>query len=118
MGAEKKLEGIIDSYFETGCEGLEWMFFEDGKVGWDAFKMLEEGDKLTITGGDGAVLFDGLIDPDWEVGYKEYPLNPGAGQPCALGYWIHWTQRGWEPDAWAGLFIGREPKLRATLIKK
>ncbi len=112
-------KGVLDPYFETGTEGIVWSLCEDGKEGYDGLNILEKGDQLKVYGEKGNILFDGVIDPDWKAGWKEYPKNPGHGQPCALGYWIHWTQRGWEPDLWARLFIRRkdEKPLRAELTK-
>lgn len=88
--------------------------------------LIEEGDRLMVYDADGEEIFSGLIDPDEEAGWHEYPLNPGYGQPSALGFWIHWTQRGWEPDAWARLFLreilppeeGGGPPYRAELWKR
>jgi hypothetical protein len=71
-----------------------------------------EGDHLTVYHDNGTVAFQGEIETDRQVGWREYPKNPGRGQPCALGFWVHWTQRGWQPDDWAELFM-REPSLRA-----
>lgn len=111
--------GILDEFFETGCEGLMWVLKKDGEKGYEALEFLEAGDHLTIYNEDGSVLFEGKIVPDYEAGWQEYPLNPGQGQPCALGFWIHWTQKGWKPDDWATLFIrGDKPSLRAKLIRK
>ena len=108
--------GRVFGYFETGSEGMEWILGEDGKNGYAAFVLIEKGDHLTIWNEDGTVAFAGEIIPDWKIGWAEYPYNPGRGQPCALGCWIHWTQDGWQPDDWARLFI-RGDLLKAEITK-
>ena len=116
-----KKTGVISDFFETGCEGVVWVFYEDEKKNmWDAFNSLEKGDWLKIYNEDGSLAFEGKINPDHKIGWKEYPLNPGHGQPSALDYWIHWTQKNWKPDDWARLFIRNEGEnlLRAEYIKK
>lgn len=120
-----KIRGVLEPFFETGCEGIIWSVVEDGKEGFAGLNIIEEGDRLKIYGENGEVIFDGIIECDRLSGWTEYPLNPGHGQPSALGYWIHWTQRGWRPDDWAKLFFyqylpGNENKipLRAELKKK
>ena len=109
-------KGILIDFFETGCEGLMWTLIQDNMKGWEAMLDLKEGDHLKVFDAAGSVLFDDVIKPDWKIGWKEYPLNPGHGQPCAQGYWIHWTQSGWQPDAWATLFL-HNPPLRAELSR-
>lgn len=115
----KKLKGVVDYFFETGSEGVRWIFCDDGKIDWDSIKFIHEGDWLKIYGKGGEVLFVGKIKEDRRAGWKPYPRNPNFGQPAALGYWIHWTQKGWKPDDWARLFIRDEGQLplRAELIK-
>jgi hypothetical protein len=107
---EVVVRGILEDFFETGTEGVMWAVYEDGKTGYDGLHRLEAGDHLLITDEAGAARFEGFIEPDFEKGWTEYPMNPGHGQPCALGMWIHWTQSGWEPDDWAALFV--RPRLR------
>lgn len=119
---EVAIRGTLEDFFETGCEGVMWAVYEDGKSGYDALNILEQDDWLRITDEHGKVLFEGFIDCDRKKGWHEYPMNPGHGQPCALGMWIHWTQKGWEPDDWARLFFRRHlidnpgPALRAELV--
>jgi len=114
------LKGVIDWWFETGQEGVCWVFYEDGKTGWDAFKMVEKGDRLKVCDENGKVVFDGEIIPDYKKGWKRHYRNAKHGQPTALGFWIHWTQKGWKPDDWARLFLREledEKPLRAELTK-
>ena len=139
----KKYEGVLHAWFETGLEGLVWALIEDGKEGYDALKVIENGDHLTVYSGDGrgclgfkdvgdrileyredGLVFDGVIDEDHEAGMTMSSFNQEHRQPSALGFWIHWAQRGWNPDDWARLFVrgpdwGDEcPSFRATLTKK
>lgn len=113
----KTYKGYITNFFETGCEGMIWVLIQDDMKGYEALLDLQEGDQLKVFNPDGSTVFDGVIREDHESGYMEYPLNPGDGQPAALGYWIHWTQSGWKPDDWAELFF-RSPSLRAQLTRK
>jgi hypothetical protein len=109
--------GRLEAYAETGTEGFVWAVSEDGKKGYYALNCLVPGDVLMIFAHDGKILFNDIIEPDTEAGYRPYPLNPEFGQPSAFGCWIHWTQRGWKPDDWAALFFERF-SYRAILVKK
>lgn len=118
----EKVTGALDIYFETGSEGVFWVIYDENQKDFYGLTLVEQGDYLKVFDEDDTVLFDGEIVPDYETGWMEYPLNPGSGlgQQCALGWWVHWIQKGWQPDDWASLFIrGKdEPKLRAELVKK
>lgn len=106
--------GTLEGFFETGCEGMMWTLIQDNMKGYEAILFLKEGDHLVVFGDNEIILFDGKIKTNREIGWAEYPLNPGHGQPTALGYWIHWTQEGWQPDDWARLFF-HNPALKAEL---
>lgn len=105
-------EGQAISWFETGMEGVRWAIQLDGVDGYSGLVLLEAGDKLTVTNPNGDILFDGIIDPNCEIGRR--PRAPGSSfqQPAALGLWIHWTQEGFSPDSWARLFVRCDNRCR------
>jgi len=116
----KMIKGALYPFWESGTEGILW-FIDSGKDkrGYEGLYCIHTGDYLTIYGEKGEIIFKGKICQDTVAGWTEYPLNPGYGQPMAFGRWIHWTQIGWKPDDWAGLFLrGKKPALRAELIQK
>jgi len=111
---EKVYLGILEDYFETGTEGTLWTLTRDLEPGevdapYARLIMLHKGDEFTVFNSDGTERFTCVIEPDYQTGYEPYPRNPSLGQPCALGRWIHWTQKGWQPDDWARLFIPEVP---------
>ncbi|MBU6415107.1 hypothetical protein KGQ34_02610 [Patescibacteria group bacterium] len=106
MKEKIKVSGVLCPYFETGCEGIVWSVIKDGKESYDNLYTIRQGDLFTVYGENDEILFDGEIICDFQAGWTAYPNDPfGHGQPSALGYWIHWTQHGWQPDDWAKLFF-------------
>jgi hypothetical protein len=114
----KKIEGTLEDFSETGTEGVWWALVDDENSGYDNLHIIEPGDHLTILDQLGRKLWSGVIRYDRKAGWHRYPLNPKYGQPCALGYWIHWTQKGFKPDDWARFFVRPEyDRLRGVLKK-
>lgn len=109
-------KGTLYGFFETGTEGTVWVLIKDDMKGYEALEDIRDGDRLKVYDSNNEVVFDDVIKQDDKAGWMEYPLNPGYGQPVALGYWIHWTQAGWKPDDWARLFLA-QPSLRAELTR-
>ena len=98
----KKFTGLLDGFFETGSEGTHWVL----DIGKKDPIFIKPGDHLKVFNEDGSVAFEGKIIPDYKTGYMKYPRNPKYGQQAVLGgWWVHWIQKGWQPDDWAKLFI-------------
>lgn len=113
------IDGELDEYSATGTEGLHWVIEDFDGLGLEKLHWIKAGDHLTVQDRLGRKLWSGVINCDRKAGWKRYPRNPQYGQPCALGYWIHWTQKGFSPDAWARLFVRPEhDKLRGILVRK
>lgn len=104
----RKIIGTPYAYAETGTEGFYWSVTEDGieemKSPYDGLHLLEEDDHLMITNKEGQVLFEGVIKKDTETGKIPRPFNPSYLQQVAGGVWVHWIQKGFDPDIWADLF--------------
>lgn len=114
----RKIEGTLFDYFETGTEGVLWAIADDENIDRDNLHFVEAGDHLTILDQLGHKIWAGVISCDRKSGWRRYPLNPKYGQPLALGHWVHWTQKGFKPDEWAGYFIrSGYDRLRGILKK-
>lgn len=100
------IKGKLDAFWETGTEGVIWSVYEDGKEGYDGLHPIRQGDRLRILEGD-EVLWEGEVDQDKETNWTafENPLVEGDGQQCVLNHWVHWLQRGVDPEVWAGWFF-------------
>ena len=109
------VKGTLTEHFETGTEGLMWALQEDNNEGYPGLFIIEDGDELTIYSETNEILFKGVITPDYDAGKSKRP-NTSVEQPRALGYWIHWTQKGFTPDTWAAFFV--ETKNAAVLARK
>ena len=106
-------------WFETGMEGTAWRIIDDLHEGYDSMHTIEEGDELTICDKAGQVLWNGTIQCDYTTGAIPRATNPEFVQPHALGLWIHWIQKGFQPDRWAEFFVrSDDDRLRGVLIKK
>jgi hypothetical protein len=110
------IKGKCDPFFETGTEGVIWSLYEDGKEGYDALQVIDQGDYLTIFDPENPtkVVWEGNIDLEWERNYHPYPMNPQYGQQAIMGMWVHGIQRNVEPDDWGTWFFKAYP---AELIK-
>jgi hypothetical protein len=114
----RKIEGSLFDFFETGTEGVLWAVADDESFGHDNLHFIEAGDHLSILDQLGYKLWSGVISCDRKAGWCRYPLNPKYGQPLALGHWVHWTQKGFEPDEWARYFIRPEYDRLRGILKK
>jgi hypothetical protein len=110
-----QVEGTLFGWFETGLEGMVWALQLDNDPSYDGLFVIDDGDHLIIYSPSEEVLFNGYIVQDTEIGKTQRPFSR-IMQPQAKGLWIHWTQKGYTPDDWAGLFLSE--KYRAVLTKK
>jgi hypothetical protein len=113
----KTIRGLLYDHAETGTEGVMWAVIDDS-TGYDGLHIVKPGDHLTVLDQVGRRLWSGVIRPDRKAGWRRYPLNPKYGQPLALGHWVHWTQKGFKPDDWAGYFIRPKYDRLHGILKK
>lgn len=98
--------GVLDAFFETGTEGVLWSVLEVPSKGYESLHVLQDGDELTVYRSDGSIRWSGIVELEYETGYRSYPKNPEHGQQCVFGYWVHGNQRGMDLKVWAAMFFG------------
>lgn len=105
------IKGKLDPFFETGTEGIIWSVYEDGKTGYDGLNCLKDGDFLRIFDIDNPskVIWEGIIDLEWERNYRNYPRNPEYGQQEIGGFWVRGIQSTVTPEQWAQWFFKEYP---------
>ncbi|CAN5305281.1 hypothetical protein BH10CYA1_BH10CYA1_53710 [soil metagenome] len=109
--------GELDCYYETGTEGIYWSLEEPLK-GYEGLHILENGDELTVFDSDYSTLWQGVVDLEYSTG-EAYPENPEYGKRVIFGYWVHGTQRGMDPEKWAGMFFPQdESKLLQANLRR
>lgn len=118
----KEMKGVCFLFSETGTEGGWWAMQEDGFANddgswsYEGLRDLEDGDDFTVYGDDGSVLFHDIIRRDTEAGAiprqvipNEQLANGGMlKQQVVCGMWVHWIQKGMNPEAWGELFVGEK----------
>ena len=116
----KEMKGVCFLHSETGTEGGWWAIQEDGfadKDGnwsYEGLRCLEEGDDFTVFGDDGGVLWHGIIHQDTKTGAVPHRVirkgkvvtDHSWKQQVVGGMWVHWIQKGMDPEAWGELFCG------------
>ena len=89
---------------------------EDGHWRYEGLQCLEEGDDFTVFADDGSVLWHGIIHRDTKTGAvprqvirKGRLVNDRMWKQQAVGgMWVHWVQKGMNPEAWGELFVGEK----------
>jgi hypothetical protein len=122
----KEMRGVCFLFSETGTEGGWGAIQEDGFVtegedegghwSYAGLRILEEGDDFTVYGDDDRVLFHGIIHQDTKTGaVPRRVLRKGKvvtdlsrKQQVVAGMWVHWIQKGMDPEAWGELFCGEK----------
>ena len=119
----REMRGVCFLFSETGTEGGRWAIQEDGFVtegenegeqwSYEGLRILGEGDDFTVYGDDDSVLFHGIIHRDTKTGSVSRRKGNAVTrisrkQQVVGGMWVHWIQKGMDPEAWGELFIGEK----------
>ena len=135
----KEMKGVCFLFSETGTEGGWWAMQEDGFVSeaghwkYEGLQYLREGDDFAVYADDDGMLFHGIIHQDALTGAiprqvirnDKLANHPTWKQQAVGGMWVHWIQKGIDPEAWGQLFTGnkrclvrREEKTKAARVRR
>ncbi len=89
---------------------------EDGYWMYEGLQYLREEDDFTVYADDGSVLFHGIIHQDARTGaIPRRVIRNGKladhstwKQQVVDGLWVHWIQKGIDPEVWGELFTGNK----------
>jgi hypothetical protein len=118
----KEMKGVTFLHSETGTEGGWWAIqqdgfaTEDGHWRYEGLEYLEEGDDFTVFADDGSVLWHGIIHQDDKteaiphrvIRKDKVVIDNSWKQQVVGGMWVHWIQKGMNPEAWGILFVGKK----------
>jgi hypothetical protein len=124
----RETKGVCFLFSKTGTEGGWWAVQEDGFETEDGYwkyeglQYLQEGDDFTVYADDGSVLFHGIIHRDTKTGAIPHQvirkgkvvIDRTWKQQAVGGMWVHWVQKGMDPELWGDLFTGD----RRCLVKR
>lgn len=117
-----EMRGVCFLSSETGTEGGWWAMQEDGFVTedghwrYEGLQYLKEGDDFTVYADDGSVLFHDIIHQDTRTGAIARQVirggkvvnHPRYIQQVVGGMWVHWIQKGIDPEVWGHFFTGNK----------
>ena len=137
----KIIKGSLDSYFETGTEGVYWSLQEDGKTGYDGLVLLRpdlhiENMKIYYTKAikwvkdkpvpdkTPKLVWEGKLDlitsfkapshPYFSQYIKQYPS--GNGQQLSFGgMWVHHLPTNIDLGIWYKIFLNNNRDFIASL---
>ena len=89
-----RITGILESFVETGTEGMVWMVYNNCPSfnpefnNYERLYDINEGDHLTVYDVDGSIFWSGKI----------------KFNKCHKPQFSHWFQSGFTEDEWAEMF--------------
>jgi len=108
------IRGRLIPLSEDGTPGVIWAFRRDGRPAYQGVRHLRDDDYLTVYDDKGDVLWEGVIDLDFEALRMQVANDTQDGDPQRLGTEIvHGIQRNVPPSQWAQYFFDqRRAELR------
>jgi hypothetical protein len=108
-------EGTATVFIERESHRLVWVAQPHGEPDVSHAKLIKQGDFLVVKDQTGKTLFEGDIDPSYSLLSPVYTLTAIPGHPIPdRGFEVSWHQKGWEPNAWANLFISGSNTVRVA----
>lgn len=127
----REMKGVCFLHSETGTEGGWWAMQEDGYISddghwrYEGMQYLEEGDDFTVFADNGSVLWHGIIHqgsetcavPHRVIRNGKVVTDHSWKQQVVGGLWVHWIQKGMDPETWGELFVGDKRCLLKREVK-